>query len=137
MEYEDAKNLAELLVKRALAGERSEFQFIRRLGELGAAIRKKRAVKKVAANFRKSAKRLLKSHLRAIRSGEWKIELLLAYKQMLLCADFYSEEATTLKDMIAEYRCYLRYGHFLPTLAFDLERPEEDCVDWREVPLSW
>lgn len=137
MEYEEAEELAEILLKRALSGNKSEFRFLRQLGELGAAIAQRRATSKVAKNFDRAAKRLLRKHIKDLKDRKERCETLMMCRQMRICADFYFAEADTLKDMIAEYRCYLRYGHFMQALVFDSIRPEEDCVDWRTVPFGW
>lgn len=135
-EKQKVKDMTEHLVLRALQNEKFEFFFIRCLDELKFIRLKRKATIKVANNFNKSAKKILNSYIKSLDDNDFKSDLLISYKQVKICANFYYNEAKILKDIIKEYKCYLKFGHFWQTLLLNYYRPDEDCIDWRTLPLS-
>lgn len=136
-EEHEIEETSELLVARALKNEKFEFFFIRCLDELRFIRLKRKATIKVANSFNKSAKKILSTYIKSLDEGESRYDLLVSYKQVKICADFYYEETKILNDMIKEYKCYMKFGHFWQTLLLNYYRPDEDCIDWRTLPLGW
>lgn len=123
---------------KALNGESTEFEFIECYDDLRQAKAIKRAAGFLARYFRKAATAYMKAYAEDLVSrDEVSPNGLVICKSLLTCADFYANEARIYGDMIKEYRCYLASGHLWKTLLLDFHRPEEDLIDWRELPFGW
>ena len=132
---EDPKEIFEELVKKALKGKQSDFEFIRTYEMCKVAKYYKISVKKVSKVFKTLYKKLMKTYAKDIMADEQKLEMLMSMKQFEICYDYYKKEYELAKDMLSEYRAYLTGGHIFDQLVMNGVRSDDDCVDYRK--LSW
>ena len=132
---EDPKKVFEELVKKALKGKQSDFEFIRTYEMCKVARYYKISVKKVSKVFKTLYKKLMKTYAKDIMADEQKLEMLMSIKQFEICYDYYKKEYELAKDMLSEYRAYLTSGHIFDQLVCNAIRSDDDCVDYRK--LSW
>ena len=133
---EDPKKVFEELVKKALKGKQSDFEFIRTYEMCKVARYYKISVKRVYKTFKTLYKKLMKTYAKDILTGEQKLEMLMSMKQFEICHDYYKKEYEIAKDMLHEYRSYLFGGHIFKQLVLNDVRSDDDCVDYRELPWS-
>ena len=131
---EDPKKVFEELVKKALKGKQSDFEFIRTYEMCKVARYYKISVKKVSKVFKTLYKKLMKTYAKDIMTDEQKLEMLMSMKQFKICYDYYKKEYELAKDMLSEYRAYLTSGHIFDQLVCNAIRSEDDCVDYRKLP---
>ena len=132
---EDPKKVFEELVKKALEGKHSDFEFIRTYETCKVARYYKIGVKRVYKTFKTLYKKLMKTYAKDIMADEQKLEMLMSMKQFEICYDYYKKEYELAKDMLSEYRAYLTSGHIFDQLIMNGVRSDDDCVDYRK--LSW
>ena len=132
---EDPKKVFEELVKKALEGKQSDFEFIRTYEMCKTARYYKISVKRVSKVFKALYKKLTKTYTKDIMTDEQKLEMLMSIKQFEICYDYYKKEYELAKDMLSEYRAYLTSGHIFDQLVMNGVRSDDDCVDYRK--LSW
>ena len=132
---EDPKEIFSELVKKALEGKHSDFEFIRTYEMCKVARYYKISVKKVSKVFKTLYKKLMKTYAKDIMADEQKLEMLMSMKQFEICYDYYKKEYEIAKDMLSEYRAYLTSGHIFDQLVCNAIRSDDDCVDYRK--LSW
>lgn len=133
---EDPKKVFEELVKKALKGKQSDFEFIKTYEMCKVARYYKISVKRVYKTFKTLYKKLMKTYAKDILAGEQKLEMLVSMKQFEICYDYYKKEYEIAKDMLHEYRSYLFGGHIFKQLVLNDVRTDDDCVDYRELPWS-
>ena len=133
---EDPKKVFEELVKKALKGKQSDFEFIRTYEMCKVARYYKISVKRVSKTFKTLYKKLMKTYAKGILTGEQKLEMLMSMKQFEICYRYYEKECEIAKDMLDEYRAYLTSGHIFDQLVMNSVRPDDECVDYREVPWT-
>ena len=133
---EDPKKVFEELVKKALKGKQSDFEFIRTYEMCKVAKYYKISVKRVYKTFKVLYKKLMKTYAKDILTGEQKLEMLMSMKQFEICYDYYKKEYELAKDMLSEYRAYLSSGHIFDQLVLNDVRSDEECVDYRELPWT-
>ena len=133
---EDPKKVFEELVKKALEGKHSDFEFIRTYEMCKVARYYKISVKRVSKTFKTLYKKLMKTYAKDILTGEQKLEMLMSMKQFEICYNYYKKEYELAKDMLSEYRAYLSSGHIFDQLVLNDIRPDDDCVDYRELPWT-
>ena len=133
---EDPKKVFEELVKKALKGKQSDFEFIRTYEMCKVARYYKISVKRVSKTFKTLYKKLMKTYAKDILTGEQKLEMLMSMKQFEICYDYYKKEYELAKDMLSEYRAYLSSGHIFDQLVLNDIRSDDECVDYREVPWT-
>ena len=131
---EDPKKVFEELVKKALKGKQSDFEFIRTYEMCKTARYYKISVKKVSKVFKTLYKKLMKTYAKDIMADEQKLEMLMSIKQFEICYDYYKKEYELAKDMLSEYRAYLTSGHIFDQLVCNAIRSDDDCVDYRKLP---
>lgn len=131
---EDPKKVFEELVKKALKGKQSDFEFIKTYEMCKVARYYKISVKRVSKTFKILYKKLMKTYAKDILVGEQKLEMLMSMKQFEICYDYYKKEYELAKDMLSEYRVYLSSGHIFDQLVMNSVRPDDECVDYRELP---
>ena len=131
---EDPKKVFEELVKKALKGKQSDFEFIRTYEMCKVARYYKISVKKVSKVFKTLYKKLMKTYAKDIMTDEQKLEMLMSMKQFKICYDYYKKEYELAKDMLSEYHAYLTSGHIFDQLVCNAIRSEDDCVDYRKLP---
>lgn len=132
---EDPKEIFSELVKKALKGKQSDFEFIRTYEMCKVARCYKISVKRVSKTFKTLYKKLMKTYAKDILTDEQKLEMLMSMKQFEICRDYYKKEYEIAKDMLSEYRAYLTSGHIFDQLVCNAIRSDDDCVDYRK--LSW
>ena len=131
---EDPKKVFSELVKKALKGKQSDFEFIRTYEMCKVARYYKISVKRVYKTFKTLYKKLMKTYAKDIMIGEQKLEMLMSMKQFEICYNYYRKEYEIAKDMLSEYRSYLFGGHIFKQLVLNDVRSDDDCVDYRELP---
>ena len=133
---EDPKKVFEELVKKALKGKHSDFEFIRTYETCKVARLYKIGVKRVYKTFKTLYKKLMKTYAKDIMADEQKLEMLMSMKQFEICYDYYKKEYELAKDMLQEYRTYVSSGHIFDQLVLNCVRPDDECVDYRELPWT-
>ena len=131
---EDPKEIFSELVKKALKGKQSDFEFIRTYETCKVARYYKISVKKVSKVFKTLYKKLMKSYAKDIMTDEQKLEMLMSMKQFEICYRYYEKECEIAKDMLDEYYAYLTNGHIFDQLVMNGVRLDDDCVDYRKLP---
>ena len=131
---EDPKKVFEELVKKALEGKHSDFEFIRTYETCKVARYYKIGVKRVYKTFKTLYKKLMKTYAKDILTGEQKLEMLMSIKQFEICYRYYKKECEIAKDMLDEYYVYLTSGHMFDQLIMNGIRSDDDCVDYRKLP---
>ena len=132
---EDPKEIFSELVKKALKGKQSDFEFIRTYEACKVARLYKISVKRVSKTFKTLYKKLMKTYAKDIMTDEQKLEMLMSMKQFEICYDYYKKEYELAKDMLSEYCAYLTSGHIFDQLVLNSVRSDDDCVDYRK--WSW
>ena len=133
---EDPKKVFEELVKKALKGKQSDFEFIRTYEMSKVARYYKISVKRVSKTFKTLYKKLMKTYAKDILTGEQKLEMLMSMKQFEICYRYYEKECEIAKDMLSEYRAYLSSGHIFDQLVLNSIRSDDECVDYRKLPWT-
>ena len=131
---EDPKKVFEELVKKALKGKQSDFEFIRTYEDCKTARLYKSSVKRLSKVFKNLYKKLMKSYAKDIMTDEQKLEMLMSMKQFKICHDYFEKECEIAKDMLSEYHAYLTSGHIFDQLIMNGVRSDDDCVDYRKLP---
>ena len=131
---EDPKKVFEELVKKALEGKHSDFEFIRTYEACKTARLYKASVKRLSKVFKNLCKKLMKTYAKDIMTDEQKLEMLMSMKQFEICYDYYKKEYELAKDMLSEYHAYLTSGHIFDQLVMNGVRSDDDCVDYRKLP---
>ena len=134
---EDPKEIFSELVKKALKGKQSDFEFIRTYETCKVARYYKIGVKRVYKTFKTLYKKLMKTYAKDIMADEQKLEMLMSMKQFEICYDYYKKEYELAKDMLQEYRTYVSSGHIFDQLVLNCVRPDGECVDYRDRKLPW
>ena len=133
---EDPKEIFGELVKKALKGKQSDFEFIRTYEMCKTARLYKSSVKRVFKAFKTLYKKLMKTYAKDIMADEQKLEMLMSMKQFKICYNYYKKEYELAKDMLSEYRAYLSSGHIFDQLVLNGVRPDDECVDYRKLPWT-
>ena len=133
---EDPKKIFGELVKKALKGKQSDFEFIRTYEMCKVARYYKINVKRVAKTFKTLYKKLMKTYAKDIVADEQQLEMLMSMKQFEICYNYYKKEYEIAKDMLHEYRSYLFSGHIFDQLVLNNVRSDDECVDYRELPWT-
>ena len=131
---EDQKKFFEAVVKKALSGKHSDFEFIMTYEACKTARLYKISVKRLSKVFKNLYKKLMKTYAKDILTGEQKLEMLMSMKQFKICHDYFEKEREIAKDMLDEYYAYLTSGHMFDQLVMNGVRSDDDCVDYRKVP---
>ena len=131
---EDPKKVFEELVKKALEGKQSDFEFIRTYETCKVVRYYKISVKRVSKVFKTLYKKLMKTYAKDIMTDGQKLEMLMSMKQFEICYRYYEKECEIAKDMLDEYYVYLTSGHIFDQLVMNGVRSDGDCVDYRKLP---
>ena len=131
---EDPKEIFGELVKKALRGKHSDFEFIRTYETCKVARYYKISVKRVSKVFKTLYKKLMKTYAEDIMADEQKLEMLMSMKQFEICYNYFKKECAIAKDMLSEYHAYLTSGHIFDQLVMNGVRSDNDCVDYRKLP---
>lgn len=131
---EDPEEIFSELVKKALKGKQSDFEFIRTYETCEGARYYKISVKRVLNVFKTIYKKLTKTYAKDIMTDKQKLEMLMSMKQCEICYNYYKKEYELAKDMLSEYYAYLTSGHIFDQLIMNGVRSDDDCVDYRKLP---
>ena len=134
-ELSEDEKFFEAVMKKALSGKHSDFEFIRTYEACETARLYKTSVKRLSKVFKNLYKKLMKSYAKDIMTDEQKLEMLMSMKQFKICHDYFEKEHEIAKDMLSEYHAYLTSGHIFDQLVMNGVRSDDDCVDYRK--LSW
>ena len=135
-ELSEDEKFFEAVMKKALSGKHSDFEFIRTYEDCKTARLYKTSVKRLSKVFKNLYKKLMKSYAKDIMTDEQKLEMLMSMKQFEICYDYYKKEYELAKDMLSEYRAYLSSGHIFDQLVLNSVRSDDECVDYRELPWT-
>ena len=133
-ELSEDEKFFEAIMKKALSGKHSDFEFIRTYEACETARLYKISVKRLSKVFKNLYKKLMKSYAKDIMTDEQKLEMLMSMKQFKICHDYFEKEREIAKDMLSEYHAYLTSGHIFDQLVMNGVRSEDDCVDYRKLP---
>ena len=133
-ELSEDEKFFEAVMKKALSGKHSDFEFIRTYEACETARLYKISVKRLSKVFKNLYKKLMKSYAKDIMTDEQKLEMLMSMKQFKICHDYFEKEREIAKDMLSEYHAYLTSGHIFDQLVCNAIRSEDDCVDYRKLP---
>ena len=133
-ELSEDEKFFEAIVKKALSGKHSDFEFIRTYEECKTARLYKISVKRLSKVFKNLYKELMESYAKDIMTDEQKLEMLMSMKQFKICHDYFEKEREIAKDMLSEYYIYLTSGHIFDQLVMNGVRSDDDCVDYRKLP---
>ena len=134
-ELSEDEKFFEAVMKKALSGKHSDFEFIRTYEACETARLYKTSVKRLSKVFKNLYKELMKNYAKDIMTDEQKLEMLMSMKQFKICHDYFEKEHEIAKDMLSEYHAYLTSGHIFDQLIMNGVRSDDDCVDYRK--LSW
>ena len=133
-ELSEDEKFFEAVMKKALSGKHSDFEFIRTYEACETARLYKISVKRLSKVFKNLYKKLMKSYAKDIMTDEQKLEMLMSMKQFKICHDYFEKEREIAKDMLSEYHAYLTSGHIFDQLVMNGVRSDYDCVDYRKLP---
>ena len=133
-ELSEDEKFFEAVMKKALSGKHSDFEFIRTYEACETARLYKTSVKRLSKVFKNLYKKLMKSYTKDIMTDEQKLEMLMSMKQFKICHDYFEKEREIAKDMLSEYYAYLTSGHIFDQLIMNGIRSDDDCVDYRKLP---
>ena len=135
-ELSEDEKFFEAVMKKALSGKHSDFEFIRTYEACETARLYKISVKRLSKVFKNLYKKLMKTYAKDIMTDEQKLEMLMSMKQFKICHDYFEKECEIAKDMLSEYHAYLTSGHIFDQLIMNGIRSDDDCVDYRKLPLK-
>ena len=133
-ELSEDEKFFEAVMKKALSGKHSDFEFIRTYEACKTARLYKISVKRLSKVFNNLYKELMKTYAKDIMTDEQKLEMLMSMKQFKICHDYFEKEREIAKDMLSEYYAYLTSGHIFDQLIMNGIRSDDDCVDYRKLP---
>ena len=133
-ELSEDEKFFEAVMKKALSGKHSDFEFIRTYEACETARLYKISVKRLSKVFKNLYKKLMKTYAKDIMTDEQKLEMLMSMKQFKICHDYFEKEREIAKDMLSEYHAYLTSGHIFDQLVMNGVRSDDDCVDYRKLP---
>ena len=133
-ELSEDEKFFEAVMKKALSGKHSDFEFIRTYEACETARLYKISVKRLSKVFKNLYKELMKTYAKDIMTDEQKLEMLMSMKQFKICHDYFEKEREIAKDMLDEYYAYLTSGHIFDQLIMNGIRSDDDCVDYRKLP---
>ena len=133
-ELTEDEKFFEAVVKKALSGKHSDFEFIKTYEACETARLYKISVKRLSKVFKTLYKKSMKTYAKDIMTDEQKLETLMSMKQFKICHDYFEKEREIAKDMLDEYYAYLTGGHIFDQLIMNGVRSDDDCVDYRKLP---
>ena len=131
----DGEELFQQLIKKALTGENSKFEFLRCWSDRLVIKQYLVGVNTVLKLFKTVEETAYKTYIEQIKMNIQDVGVVLALKQFRQCRDYYKKEKQIAKDMLSEYRAYVFGGHIWDTLVGNI-RKEKDLVDFRTLPIS-
>lgn len=120
----DAQFFLNSLIDKAAKGEHTKFEYLRNMDSALGAATVLKALRKMLKSLKVTRNKLFRKYK---KTGGY--TFLVAYRQLKDTCEFYTVEIKTLRSMCLEFLSYA-FRH-LRFLADGNERPESECVDWR------
>lgn len=120
------------LIEVALKNEHPPIELLKSTDEYYAAKALYKANIKISKAFKKETMRTYKEYCKELKETYTTTDTLIQYRTLLICADYYKQEADMIYDMIIEYLVYLARGHVMSDVVLGNQRKEEDLRDYRK-----
>ena len=118
MHWEDKTQIEQIqeIVDKALSNKHSNIEKINNLNEYFAAKTFANGLYKLAASFSRSATKTYKEYINNLKKKIDVVQLLIDYRVLKQCENFYFEEYSIMLYQIDEYRDYLASNNFIKSL---------------------
>ena len=106
-------------MKTANEGKNLKFEYIDQLGEYFMLSRYRKALKKIVQNYNNVAWKLYDKYCSLVSTYSNKdldLDSLLTIKACENCIVYYTNDISTLDNMLQEFRSYIFNGHFISTV---------------------
>lgn len=113
------------LIDKAAKGEHTKFEYLRNMDSALGAAAVLKALRKMLKSLKINRNKFFRKYK---KTGDY--TFLVAYRQLKDTYEFYTIEIKILRSMCLEFLSYA-FRH-LRFLADGNERPESECVDWRD-----
>lgn len=113
------------IIDKALSNKHSNIEKINNINEYFAAKTLANGLYKLSSSFSKSAIKTYKEYINNLKKKIDVVQLLIDYRVLRQCENFYLEEYFIVLDSIDEYRDYLASNNFIKSL-FGYDRRNDD-----------
>lgn len=113
------------IIDKALSNKHSNIKKINNINEYFAAKTLANGLYKLSSSFSKSAIKTYKEYINNLKKKIDVVQLLIDYRVLRQCENFYLEEYFIVLDSIDEYRDYLASNNFIKSL-FGYDRRNDD-----------
>lgn len=113
------------IIDKALSNKHSNIEKINNINEYFAAKTLANGLYKLSSSFSKSAVKTYKEYINNLKKKIDVVQLLIDYRVLRQCENFYLEEYFIVLDSIDEYRDYLASNNFIKSL-FGHDRRNDD-----------
>lgn len=113
------------IIDKALSNKHSNIEKINNINEYFAAKTLANGLYKLSSSFSKSAIKTYKEYINNLKKKIDVVQLLIDYRVLRQCENFYLEEYFIVLDSIDEYREYLASNNFIKSL-FGYDRRNDD-----------
>ena len=113
------------ILDKALSNKHSNIEKINNINEYFAAKTLANGLYKLSSSFSKSAIKTYKEYINNLKKKIDVVQLLIDYRVLRQCENFYLEEYFIVLDSIDEYRDYLASNNFIKSL-FGYDRRNDD-----------
>lgn len=113
------------IIDKALSNKHSNIEKINNINEYFAAKTLANGLYKLSSSFSKSAVKTYKEYINNLKKKIDVVQLLIDYRVLRQCENFYLEEYFIVLDSIDEYRDYLASNNFIKSL-FGYDRRNDD-----------
>lgn len=126
MNFEEESKMEQIqdLIDTALSNKHTNVERINNMNEYFAASTLNRGLYKLARSFAVSAKDAYKEYLYNLKNRIDNVQLLLDYRVLKQCEEFYYEEQANVCSSINEYKAYLASSNFIKSL-FGYDRRDD------------
>ena len=131
-----SEELFKNLLDTALSGRHTDFEFLKSFAELRVMQTTRRGLKKIIILFNSLADELYNTYCKEVLLGTNTLDMLYVMSQYRKCAQFYQEELHTAEEMVEEYWCFVRAGHWLDQFLFFKPRECWDMWDFRKRDID-
>lgn len=127
MNFKDELEMEQIqdLINTALSNKHNNVERINNMNEYFAASTLNRGLVKLARSFAVSAKAAYKEYLYNLKNKIDNVQLLIDYRVLKQCEEFYYEEQANVWSSINEYKAYLSSSNFIKSL-FGYDRRDDD-----------
>lgn len=122
MQEIDAQEIILKIIQQAQESKPTEFHLIKTWHEYNFYWDQEESLRVLTKALRNSANFIFKSYCKEVAQGEADFNKLLAYKHFQTINNFYNQELTTVRNMLAEYHEYLNSGNFVAAVFLGTER---------------